>query len=187
MKHEQIRALLPAVFQQSVTPGSPLAALLDVMEALQRPSEAKLEQLDETFDARRTPDAFVPFLARWVDLGWLLETPARGTHPAATATSLPLDLGRLRELVAAAALLSRWRGTAKGLLLSLHIATGLQGFSVDEQVTATDGTRRPFHIRLRAPAAAQPLRALITRIVEFEKPAYVTWEPDFAPSDPEGP
>jgi len=34
--------------------------------------------------------------------------------------------------------------------------------------------RRPFHIRIDAPAEAGSHRALIARIVALEKPAYVT-------------
>jgi phage tail-like protein len=186
MKQAQISQLLPSVFQETLTASGPLAALLGVMETLHAPCEAKLEELDETFDARRTADPFVPFLARWVDLDWLLETPSRHTRGASAAVRLPLDIGRLRELVAMAAFLSQWRGTAKGLFLSLHIATGLNGFSVTERVPAEDGTPLPFHIRVQAPAGALPYRAMIERIISFEKPAYVTWELVFEPDAPGG-
>jgi len=66
MKRNAIRHLLPGIFQRTVLPGNPITALLEVMEKLHEPSEQILQNLDATFDPRRTPDSFVPFLARWV-------------------------------------------------------------------------------------------------------------------------
>jgi hypothetical protein len=85
-------------------------------------------------------------------------------------------LGRLRELIAQAAFLSQWRGTSRGLLRFLEAATGVQGFAIDEQVPGPDGLPRPFHLRVRAPQTTKPYSVLIERIIEIEKPAYVTYE-----------
>ncbi len=63
------------------------------------------------------------YLAQWVDLGWLL--PEDGGP-------FPGGLGRLRELIQASAELSRWRGTKRGLVQFLELATGLDGFAIDE-------------------------------------------------------
>lgn len=180
MKPAEIRQLLPAVFQETLTAGNPLLALLAVMAALHAPCEATLEHVAETFDPRRTADPFVPFLARWVDLDWLLGTSNRQQRLSAGGARVPLDLGRLRELIASAAFLSQWRGTAKGLLLFLQIATGIHGFTIDEHVNDDSGAARPFHIRVHIPAGGEPFRSTIERIINFEKPAYVTWEPVFA-------
>ena len=38
----------------------------------------------------------------------------------------------------------------------------------------SDGRPKPFHIRVRAPQEAAPYRVMIERIIESEKPAYVT-------------
>ena len=58
MRREEIASRLPEVFERTAdNPGKPLSALLDVMEAMQAPSEAALEQLDRYFDARRAPGA----------------------------------------------------------------------------------------------------------------------------------
>lgn len=179
MKPAEIRQLLPAVFQETLTAGNPLSALLAVMAALHAPCEATLEQLAETFDPRRTDDPFVPFLARWVDLDWLLGMPNGEQRLSPGSGRVPLDLGRLRELVASAAYLSQWRGTAKGLLVFLQIATGIHGFTIDEHVADDSGAPRPFHIRVHIPAGGEPLGSTIERIINFEKPAYVTWEPVF--------
>jgi phage tail-like protein len=164
MKSAEILRLLPGVFQRTARAGSPLVALLAAMEALHAPSEAVLGELDALFDPRRAPERFVPFLARWVDLDLPVTT----------------GLGRLRELVAAGVELSRWRGTARGLLLFLSTATGRRDFVLDERVPGPDGRPRPFHIRVSAPAELEPHRLMLERIIELEKPAYVTYELHFA-------
>src|SRR6266542_112669 len=203
MRQAEIERLLPAVFRRTLREGSLLSGVLGVMEALHAPAEHVLGSLDAYFDPRRAPDAFVPFLARWVDLERLLVDDVNAVANPAPAFSS--GYGHLRELVAEAAYLSRWRGTGRGLLRFLEVATGVHGFAVDEQVAwpeqppppfyalaAASGPpsavgpdaapggpvarQRPFHLRVRIPAAAAPHRALIARIVESEKPAYVTYE-----------
>ncbi|MCP3141704.1 phage tail protein [Pyxidicoccus xibeiensis] len=170
MRSPDIQRLLPGVFQRTSLPGSPLAALLEVMEALHAPSEAVLARLEAHFDPRRAPDRFVPFLARWVGMDLPVTT----------------GLGRLRELVAAAVEISRWRGTARGLRLFLTTATGRTDFGVDELVPGPDGRPRPFHVRVRAPAEVASHRLLLERIIEREKPAYVTYELQFTQSSKGG-
>ena len=177
MKKAQIKRLLPLVFQATVQPGNPLFAILDVMETMHAPSEYALDRLDVTFDPHRAPDAFVPYLASWVDLEVLLDIPR--TESPTSMPSLSTGLGRLRELTAVAVTLSQWRGTRKGLCLFLETATGAKGFEVDEQVAGTDGKVKPFHLRIRAPKELAEHRILIERIVELEKPAYVTYELGF--------
>ena len=65
-------------------------------------------------------------------------------------------------------------GTRQGLVRFLETATGVSGFAVEEQVLDDAGEVRPFHLRVAAPATAQPLAQLGDRIVELEKPAYMT-------------
>jgi phage tail-like protein len=160
MKRNEIARLLPGVFQRTLEEGGPLASLLDVMEALHAPSEAALAELPSLFDPLRAPERFVPFLARWVDLGVPVTT----------------GLGRMRALVSAAVELSRWRGTARGLLLFLRTATGREDFVIEERVPGSGGRPRPFHLRVRAPAALAPHQPMVEAIIEREKPAYVTYE-----------
>ena len=178
MKAAQIEQLLPGIFQRTIRPGGPLGAFLDVMEQLHAPVEAQLADLDRLLDPRLTPDPFVPLLARWLDLDRVFQPPHRGREPLLRQV-MPSGLGRLRELAANAAMLSQWRGTGKGLLLFLSIATGLDGFEVEEHVPGPDGRPLPFHVRITAPAEARPLEDLIRRIIESEKPAYVTDELQF--------
>ena len=172
MHREEIEQLLPGVFQRSARPGSALVALLDAMAALHEPIEDVLQRLEAIFDPRRTPDRFVPFLASWLDLGRVL--------PVSTG------LAPLRELVAEAAAIAQTKGTARGLILLLETAVGASGFVIHEEVPGPDGRPRPFHVRIVAPAAASPHRALVERIIESEKPAHVTYGLEFAGSDRAG-
>ncbi|HEX9076271.1 MAG TPA: hypothetical protein VF932_10855 [Anaerolineae bacterium] len=175
MKQGEIAHLLPGIIQRTLRRGSPLDAVLHVMEVLHAPSELVLEELDSYFDPYRTPDRFVPFLAGWVDLERLLvESPEERAETA--ASPLPSGMGRLRELIAAAAYLSKWRGTKKGLQRFMETATGVKGFEVDEQVPGIDGQPRPFHIRIRAPKETASYKVMLEKIIEIEKPAYVTYE-----------
>jgi len=180
MKREEIENLLPRVFRQTLRPGGPLSGLLEVMELLHEPAETVLAQLETYFNAYGTPDIFVPYLACWVDLDRFY--PFYSAQPAEIQRAVdPISsgTGQLRELIAAAAYLSQWRGTAKGLKLFLETATGMNGFELVETVADENGHPRPFHIRILAPPDAGPHIALIERIVKQEKPAYVSYELEF--------
>lgn len=174
MKPTAIKRLLPGVFQRTVTPGSPLEAILEVMAALHEPSDAVINTIESYFNPYHTPEQFVPFLAYWVDLSRFFH--AEGIVAGWSELVTPSGLGRLRELIAAAVQLSQWRGTPKGLRLFLETATGIEGFEIDENVVIGHEGRRPFHVKFRIPQAANPYRVLIERIIEQEKPAYVTYE-----------
>ncbi|SRR5258707_1095710 len=174
MKQNEIAQLLPAIFQQTIQPETPLCTLLEVMAALPAPDEAVLDGLESFFNPYQAPDGFVPFLASWVDMEWILLENA--AEFSALTPPLPSGMGRLRELVASATFLAQWRGTARGLLRFLEIACGIEGFSVEERVLGPDGRPRPFHIAVQVPPEAAPYQAMIKRIIESEKPAYVTYD-----------
>jgi phage tail-like protein len=178
MKQSEIAQLFPAVFQRTLHAGNPLTALLEIMETLQAADEAVLARVDAIFDPRRTFDRFVPYLAYWVDLTRLFDNP--GSDDPFAGGTIASGLGRLRELIASAAYLSQWRGTKKGLLLFLQTATGLTDFEIMENVDFAEKPRQ-FHLGVRGPREAAPYRELIERIVELEKPAYVTYELSFKP------
>ncbi|KAB1903870.1 phage tail protein, partial [Micromonospora sp. AMSO31t] len=161
MRRAAIERLLPAAYQRAAGPGSVLSALLDVMEALHAPDEAVLADVDALFAPYRTPDGFVAYLTRWVAMDHVVAAPR-------TDAPLPLPVGRLRDLVAHGALLARWRGTPYGMRTALELATGVTGFVLEEPAD------RPFHVVVRVPPAAADRLALVTRIVEAEKPAAVT-------------
>ncbi len=176
MQRTEIERLLPEVFRAALADSAPLAAVLDVMAQLHQPDEQVLDRLDGYFDPSRTEDRFVPLLARWVDLERLFVQSATGRADADGREPISTGHGRLRELISRAAFLSQWRGTRTGLIAFLETATGAEGFSIDEQVPGEAMRPRPFHIRVLAPAGQEPHRPLIERIVELEKPAYVTYE-----------
>lgn len=178
MRRDEIERLLPGVVQRTVRHSPPLRTILHIMQALHAPSEAILHNLDNIFDANRTPDRFVPMLARWVDLEWIFDVSVDGGSTAEQLPEAPLStgLGRLRQLVAQAAYVSQWRGTAAGLVRLLETATGETGFQIEERVLDDRGQVRPFHLRIRGLRSASEHRALIERIVRAEKPAYVTYE-----------
>jgi phage tail-like protein len=186
VRSEAIERLLPGVFQLAlhpsargvVEPDRRLGATLQAMEALHEPCERVLVDLSSYVDPRLAPPAFVPYLASWVDLDRFLVAAA--DDPSLSPTLLATGLGRLRELVAAAAELARWRGTALGLRRFLETATGLGGWTIEENVSGPERAPRPFHLRVVGPAEAEPYRPLVERIVAAEKPVAVTHELDFA-------
>jgi phage tail-like protein len=186
MKSSEIDRLLPGVFQQTLEDEhGPLRALLAVMEDLHQPVEDLLTAVDAVFDPYRTPDAFVAYLAGWLDLTYLL-IEGRADDGGYV---LPSGIVNLRELVNAGSELIRWRGTSRGLLQFLETATGATGFQIEDQVLDQAGLARPFHIRIDLPSEAEKYRPLIDTIVRAERPAHVTYElgpPPEAPTPPGG-
>lgn len=155
--------ILPEVMQVAALPGSPLAALGAVAQDQHAPVREVLDRIDDVVDPYRAADRLVPYLAGWVDLGWLTAADAEvGSRPV-----LGIPRHRLRDLVAASADLSARRGTPGGLARFLHLATGVAGFLVQD-------TPGAFHVRVLVPAAAADRIELVTRLVEALKPAHVT-------------
>jgi hypothetical protein len=181
MKRNEIERLLPNVLRRTIRQDNPLPAILEVMSALHEPSEMLLERVDGVFNPFRTSDAMAPFLARWLDLERIFdEVPGftSAAHSGIPAERSPITTGLscLRALIASASYLSQWRGTKKGLDHFLEIAVGTEGFTIEEQVIGPDGAPIPFHLRVIAPDAVRSHQALIERIIESEKPAYVTYQ-----------
>jgi len=170
MKSSDIESLLPAVIRVTLGSGNPAGALLKIMEELHEPTEAILADIDSYFNPRRAPDPFLPYLAHWLDLDRFIQADPVGRKQGAPST---VPLPQLREWIAAAASLSKLRGTARGLQMLLETATGITGFQIIEGVDRK-GAARPFHLRVVAPPEAESQRRLIARIIELEKPAYVT-------------
>lgn len=157
--------VLPEVLRVTALPGSPLTALAAVADDLHAPVSAVLDHVDDVVAPFRTPARLVPFLAGWVDLGWL--TTADAERGSTRVLGIAPD--RLRDLIAASADLSARRGTPGGLARFLHLATGVDGFLVQEVPGA-------FHVRVVVPAPAADQRELVARLLEVLKPAHVTGE-----------
>src|SRR2546430_8705397 len=118
MRSADIARLLPDVFQYALRPMAGafepdrrMLAALEVMSALHAPVEDILDTLERFFDSRRTPQRFVPYLAQWVDLAWLLR-PTRGSD--AISDSIASGPDALRKMVETARELAQWRGRAGG-------------------------------------------------------------------------
>ena len=173
MQTTDLLRLLPEIIRRTAQERTPLYALLQTMAALPMRDETILGALVAYFDAYRAPDRFVPFLASWVDLGWL---PVRDFEPGAGAVQGAVEVHRLRDLIAVAPRLAQLRGTAAGLALCLTTATGVAGVRVVDSGSGDMTVQRPFHLRVEVPRAAAPQRALIELIARTEKPAHVTCE-----------
>jgi phage tail-like protein len=172
MQTADLHRLLPEIIRRTAQDRTPLDALLRTMAALPVRDEKILGQLDAYFDAYRAPDRFVPFLAAWVDLGWL---PVHELEPATGGVHGAVEVHRLRDLIAVAPRLAQLRGTGAGLALFLATATGVAGIRVHDSGSDA-AVQRPFHLRVEVPSAAARQRALIDLIVRMEKPAHVTYE-----------
>ena len=181
MERDRILRLLPEIYRAAAGDGTPLVAILSAMEAMHAPSEEILARADEFVDPYRAPDGFAIMLASWLDLDRYFDWASgrRGLGAARYAAGL----GCLRNLTAEAAHLMRWRGTTYALERFLSVATGHTGFRVVENPVDQSGQPRPFHIQVEAPAAARRFGDLIRKIVDEERPAYVTYDISFASDD----
>jgi phage tail-like protein len=167
MDRSHVLRFLPDVIRRTISPHSPLDALCEAMVAMLDPVDRRLSQLDHYFDPFRAPTTMLPYLATWVDLGWLAmrEGPDGDGIPA----------GRLRQLIAMAPLFAKRRGTAAGLEAMLRVATGVPAVRVLDSTSGPTVTR-PFHLVVQLPHAAASSRPLAELIVRYEKPAHLTHE-----------
>ena len=137
------------------------------------------------FDPLTAPEAFLPFLSKWV--GW--EIDERWT------------IQQQRRLIRNAVTLYRWHGTKHGLRLYLHYYTHLPldehlpesekhisiqenfndglilgGFNLDSNPMLGGGKPYHFVVRLRTNASNKLDEELIQEIIERQKPAFSTYE-----------
>jgi len=159
MRSDNIAQLLPDVIRRTRQPGSVLDALLGAMEVLHERTEFVLEDFAQYVDPHRCPVEFVPYLAEWVGLGWLL---------SGDGTGFPTGDAPLRDLVASARGLALQRGTADGLKRMLELATGVKGIEVH---VAPDVA---YHIAVTCPTELRTYHELVALILKHEKPAFVT-------------
>lgn len=175
MDVKAIERLLPWVIQRTLdNPDNPINGFLNVMSGLRAPVEAEYLRLHTYLSPYTTPDDFLPYLARMMNLSrYLADDPPY----------LMTGITHLRNLIALSVRLSQQRGTVHALQRFLEVTTGIDGFRVEEHV-------RAFHVRIYAPPGAMAYQELMTRIIEGEKPAYVTFElleeqpQDDRPADP---
>lgn len=168
MKRARIEALLPAVFRRATDRSPALAGLIDAMEALHAPAEDVLSDVELHWDPWRSPLAFLPYLATWVGLGYVVSA-VLGGQPSELDPADP-RAGRLRALIAEAARLDKLRGTPQGLARMLELATGCAGFRV--RVTP----ERAFHMQVHVPEGARSEHALVRLVTASERPVNMTFE-----------
>lgn len=167
MKAEMIARLLPDIFQAVAGSQGPLDGFLAAQEALHEPSERAISGFAERLDPRTAPPSFVYMLAHWMGLSYLLD----GSEGAPRFAG---GVGRLRELIATTAANGKARGSMTGIVRMLETASGQRGFSIESD------PEQAYHVHIRAPAGSAALRSVIERIIEAEKPAFATYELQFA-------
>ncbi len=134
--------------------------LLEVMEHLHEPSEELMSKLEMYFDPQRTRADLLPMLGYWLGLDELLLRRS----------------ANIRTFVARAVELWKWRGTAWAVTESLEIATGVPGFVVSEEPPDAGRAARPFHFFVTTPEGVLKDKEVIEKVIEMQKPAYVTYE-----------
>ncbi|MEM9212749.1 MAG: phage tail protein [Cyanobacteria bacterium P01_F01_bin.150] len=180
--HSPYVRLLPQVYQDIDFVGR----LMAIVERTFRPDVETWSSLWAYLDPKLAPEAMLPFLAHWV--GW---------------RRLPqLSWPQQRRLMSRAIELYTWRGTAYGLRLYLHLATGLpldnddtpedqKHISIVEpsrqgavfggasfSSTTVFGRGQDFHfvVILRVPEALTVDEALVHSIIDQERPAFCTYD-----------
>jgi phage tail-like protein len=138
---------LPAIFQENEF----LGRYLRIFETIWEPLEWRQNHINLYFDPRTCPPSFLPWLAGWLDL----------------AVNPYWPESRIRRLIAEAADLYRWRGTAYGLKRLIEVVTGLTP-------TITEHPAQPFvfHVSLVIPPGSDVDAILIDDLVRTHKPAH---------------
>lgn len=172
---------LPALYQNADF----MQRFLTLFEQTFDPAVQTLDTLWAYLDPLTAPEAFLPFLSRWV--AWTLDSR--------------WDSRQQRRLIRNAIALYRWHGTRYGLRFYLALYTGLpldeqlpeaekhisieevfdQGFVMGKTQIGQDsmiGGGQPYHfiVRLRPEATDQIDESLIRSIIEQYKPAFCTYE-----------
>lgn len=167
MEQSHVLRFLPDIIRRTIYPSSPLEALIEAMVSLLNPVDLRLIHLDRYFDPFQTPTSMLPYLATWVDLGWL------GVREAGEGEGVSPE--RFRRLIAMAPFFAKHRGTTAGLETMLRVALGVSSIRVLDSMGDPRVTR-PFHLVVQLPRSAASSTPLVELIVRFEKPAHLTHE-----------
>lgn len=164
LERRDLLDLLPEVMRLGDLPGSPFAATVDGMQTLLAPTVRHVDEVHRWFDPFTAPPDALHLLASWLDLGVAADT-ALACHDDAE------DRDRaLRRLVLEGHDLVRARGTRAGLLRLLEVVTGVEGFAI-----ADANATPPFHLVVSVPPAVQQHAPGLARLIDHERPVYVTW------------
>ena len=171
MKPEEIRQLLPRIFQEAILPNTPISTLIEAMSLMHDTQEEIFSNLDKYFSPWASPEDFLPYLGSWFYLHQYYSLSEDGDR-----VDFQPGISRLRELLAGFARLSRFRGTSASLKEMLTLSTGQEGFIINDQVEDENGKKVAFHMVISVPESAKKFHGLIDLIIRNEKPAYVTYE-----------
>jgi phage tail-like protein len=162
MDARAILQLLPAAYRESerrAGSGSPLMALLSVMQEMLEPVEDTVELIPRQIDPRTCPEPLLPSLAAWL-------SQQRVQSVESTCE---------RELLANLARFSAHRGTRWALCGVLRLVAGTREVYVEES------TEVAFHLRVLVPQGLRAEQARIEQALEQNKPAHTTAEIVFVP------
>jgi phage tail-like protein len=138
---------LPTIFQDTDF----LRRFLLIFEALWEPLEWRQDHIDMYFDPRTCPAALLPWLAGRLDLAFPPGWPER----------------RMRNVLAEATTLLRWRGTRYGLERLIELFTGLT-----PRISEHRDEPYVFHIALTVPAEATVDDVQVEALIRAHKPAH---------------
>jgi phage tail-like protein len=138
---------LPIIFQDEDF----LARYLMIMESIWEPLEWRQNHLHMYVDPKTCPPGFLPWLASWLD--------------PELDTKWPEE--RLRDLIARAMDLFRWRGTRYGLARMIELCTGFAPRISDDPSQAFC-----FRIQLEVPPSRGVDRRLLENLIQAQKPAH---------------
>lgn len=156
---EDYLALLPPIYHDD----SFMRRFLLIFKASLDPLDRQIAQIYHYFDPRTAPEHLLPWLAAWVDLVLDERWPE----------------ARRRELIGAASVLYRWRGTRRGLSDYLRIYTGVTPRIVEQGQERRGEAPLPphtFRVIVETPDLTGIDRALVERIIEQEKPAHADYQ-----------
>jgi phage tail-like protein len=128
-----------------------LGRFLLIFESVWEPLEQRQDHLHRYFDPKTAPSSFLPWLASWMDLPRMANWP----EPV------------VRNLIAEATELNRWRGSRYGLSRLLEAATG-------GVVSIREDPSRPyvFEIRIESRAESELSDENIRQLIQRYKPAH---------------
>ncbi len=154
---------MPALYHDDSLARRLLAALDEVLA----PVMGTLDSMPAYLDPRLAPEDFVDWLATWVGLVQAVDVP----------------LPRRRELIAHAAELLRWQGTARGLREAVALLTGCDakveesggGVSWSRTAGGSAGNEQvAVLVRVRpVPGGPVPTEAGVRAVVDVMRPAHI--------------
>jgi phage tail-like protein len=157
MDVQTLLQLLPLAFREAerrAPAGSPLSALLSVIEGLLQPIDDVVSDLHRHVDPRTSPEPLLPLLSTWLSDSWVAS----------------VDASCEREQLASFARFSAQRGTRQALCRALRLVAGCRDIEVEESPLV------PFHFSVTLPDTLRPELGRLERTLELYKPAHTTAE-----------